>query len=177
MGSMPTWAEIDAAVGQLDGFQHGFGVGGDPLVGVVDIGGGHEAAQGDAPQGELHPVALVFDQHGPKANLEAADADPRQDRQCGENAHVLAGAVNTCQFRCLFRRLPEVVSGPIPRCLLLTVPIAVLSAPEVLRLQTPVRGGGGLERRAKRQLEQFCCRSAIWPVPIGATDQATGLDF
>ena len=44
MGSTPTWAEIDAAVGQLDGFQHGFGVGGDPLVGVVDIGGGHEAA-------------------------------------------------------------------------------------------------------------------------------------
>ena len=76
MGSTPTWAEIDAAVGQLDGFQHGFGVGGDPLVGVVDIGGGHEAAQGDAPQGELHPVGLVFDQHGPKANLEAADADP-----------------------------------------------------------------------------------------------------
>lgn len=23
MGSMPTWAEIDVAVGQLDGFQHG----------------------------------------------------------------------------------------------------------------------------------------------------------
>lgn len=76
MGSMPTWAEIDAAVGQFDGFQHGFGVGGDPLVGVVDIGGGHEAAQGDGPQGELHPAALVCDQHGPKANRAAADADP-----------------------------------------------------------------------------------------------------
>jgi hypothetical protein len=48
---------------------------GDGAVFVV-IGKGNESPQGNGPQGELHTAALALQQHRPKADRKAADADP-----------------------------------------------------------------------------------------------------
>ena len=81
-------------------------VGGDAAV-VLVVGEGHEAAQGDGPQGEQDAAALPLDQGGPEADREATDPDAlpggceevaglvhhdqaRQDRQRRQYTHSVA---------------------------------------------------------------------------------------